>query len=42
MSANLNPRLRAFMDEHIYPNEKLYREQIAQATAGSRVPSSRS
>jgi acyl-CoA dehydrogenase len=26
---DLEARLRAFMDEHIYPNEKRYREQIA-------------
>ena len=26
---NLEVRLRTFMDEHIYPNEKLYQEQIA-------------
>ena len=27
----LQSKLRAFMDEHIYPNEHLHHEQIAQA-----------
>src|SRR5437588_896555 len=32
-SRDFEARLRAFMDEHIYPNEKLYHQQIA---AGKR------
>jgi len=31
-------RLRAFMDQHIYPNEKLYAEQTASASRWKPVP----
>jgi len=34
----LEARLRAFMDEHIYPNEKLYGEQIASSDRWKPVP----
>ena len=27
---DLQQRLRAFMDEHVYPNEKLFYEQVAR------------
>lgn len=37
-TADLLARLRAFMDEHIYPNERLYYEQVAQGDRWGHVP----
>jgi acyl-CoA dehydrogenase len=37
-TANLLARLRAFMDEHIYPNEKRYYEQVAEGDRWQSVP----
>jgi acyl-CoA dehydrogenase len=34
----LEARLRAFMDEHIYPNEAVYHEQIRQGDRWQPVP----
>jgi len=34
----LETRLRAFMDQHIYPNETLYSEQIATGNRWKPVP----
>ncbi len=36
--ADLLVRLRAFMAEHIYPNEKLYYEQVAEGDRWAHVP----
>ena len=35
---NLRTRLLAFMDEHVYPNEKLYRAQIAEGDRWAHPP----
>ena len=35
----LRARLEAFMDEHVYPNEKTYEKQLASAESRWRIPS---
>jgi acyl-CoA dehydrogenase len=37
-TADLLARLRAFMDAHIYPNERLYYEQVASGDRWGHVP----
>nr|WP_235829394.1 acyl-CoA dehydrogenase family protein [Croceicoccus estronivorus] len=37
-TADLLARLRAFMDEHIYPNEKLYYEQLNEGDRWGHIP----
>ena len=34
----LQRRLQAFMDEHVYPNEHLYHQQIDEAPSRWQVP----